>query len=66
MNNEREQIREFVDAVRGVLRFSPLYSKGRHADQTDEQRFALRTRFYVERRLELGSYRAGPLYEAVG
>ena len=62
--NEREQIREFVDAVRGVLRFSPLYSKGRHADQTDEQRFALRTRFYVER--SSSSVATGPLYEAVG
>lgn len=65
MNNEREQIREFVDAVRGVLRFSPLYSKGRHADQTDEQRFALRTRFYVEREGS-SSVATGPLYEAVG
>ena len=65
MNNEREQLREFVDAVRGVLRFSPLYSKGRHADQTDEQRFALRTRFYVEREGS-SSVATGPLYEAVG
>ena len=60
--NEREQIREFVDAVRGVLRLSPLYSKGRH--ETDEQRFALRTRFYVER--SSSSVATGPLYEAVG